>query len=401
MSSWFGWIVVAILTLWTLCVLIIFFMSICLQCITYDQIPDISLRGGKKRRDAIAKCLVTKVRYTRATFSLNFIRGLIFTRDIRIAFSTSWVYSLQKVSNYTARRLSFRRAQSVCIHPEESYDSDEQDSQRQVDEIKTNDGEPVAVDDERENKKSCEKNNEERKSPLHQLCHGIADSDQEEHTCSICLEPFQEGEEVSWAKYLDLCNHVYHTKCISIWLEKNFDCPCCRANFFYRPHGEHSITSRACRNLQCLCKSSESRIHQQRELEYITCRTDAQFCASQGLLFCVESLSPANQQQQQERLIQRQPPGGTMIEMNNDEEEGQAEIFEEVENITTDDLEEDTNMTSELLPNPSVLMLSDANDDASDENSTKDNGKEFFDCVSYGEDLDIEQGYQSVTTNEV
>lgn len=339
-------------------------MSICLQCITYDQIPDISLRGGKKRRDAIAKCLVTK-----------------------------------KVSNYTARRLSFRRAQSVCIHPEESYDSDEQDSQRQTDEIKTDDD---AIDDERENKQNSEENKEEKKSPLHQLCHGIADSDQEEHTCSICLEPFQEGEEVSWAKYLDLCNHVYHTKCISIWLEKNFDCPCCRANFFYRPSGEHSITSRACRNLQCLCKSSESRIHQQRELEYITCRTDAQFCASQGLLFCVESLSPTNEEQQQpEQLIERKPPGGTVVEMNNDEEEGQAETFEEVENITTDDLEEDTNMTSELLPKPSVLILSNSNDDASDENSTKDNGREFFDCVSYGEDLDIEQGYQSVTTNEV
>lgn len=325
-------------------------MSICLQCITYDQIPDISLRGGKKRRDAIAKCLVTK-----------------------------------KVSNYTTRRFSFRRAQSVCIQTEESHRIDQQQDDPPM-------GSKAAEDDDiesaREETKTDdnidqvgeESKEEERMSPLHQFCHGVAEDN--EQTCSICLEPFQEGEEVSWAKYLDLCNHVYHTKCISIWLEKNFDCPCCRANFFYKPIEEQAITSRVCRNLQCLCKSAENRIHQG-ELEYITCRTDAEFCASQGLLFCMETLEEQNKnQRKQEEEEEDQAAVSRSVPQSNHSDEEDSESFEEAEN-----------MTVELLPASNNLC-------SHEESDAKENSKEFFDCVSYGDDIDVEQGYQSVQTRE-
>lgn len=42
--------------------------------------------------------------------------------------------------------------------------------------------------------------------------------------CSICLEELSAGHEV-----YDLpCSHLYHKKCIHVWLQKHRTCPLCR-----------------------------------------------------------------------------------------------------------------------------------------------------------------------------
>lgn len=49
--------------------------------------------------------------------------------------------------------------------------------------------------------------------------------------CSICLERFEPGEQLSWSKDLK-CHHIFHTDCLQPWLMTNDDCPCCRTLFF-------------------------------------------------------------------------------------------------------------------------------------------------------------------------
>ncbi|XP_050217393.1 putative RING-H2 finger protein ATL19 [Mercurialis annua] len=43
--------------------------------------------------------------------------------------------------------------------------------------------------------------------------------------CSICLEDYKNGEA---CRIFPLCNHIFHLKCIDIWLENNLTCPICR-----------------------------------------------------------------------------------------------------------------------------------------------------------------------------
>jgi hypothetical protein len=48
-------------------------------------------------------------------------------------------------------------------------------------------------------------------------------------TCAICLEPYAEHDDVSYARHQQ-CAHVFHAACILQWLEDagRDDCPCCR-----------------------------------------------------------------------------------------------------------------------------------------------------------------------------
>ena len=48
--------------------------------------------------------------------------------------------------------------------------------------------------------------------------------------CSICLETFEEGQDLSWSQERK-CHHTFHAKCLEPWLMKHDDCPCCRATF--------------------------------------------------------------------------------------------------------------------------------------------------------------------------
>ncbi|KAL9190280.1 hypothetical protein ACHAXT_007491 [Thalassiosira profunda] len=53
-------------------------------------------------------------------------------------------------------------------------------------------------------------------------------------TCSICLEPYREHDEVSWSKHRN-CAHAFHTACITSWLRNELrnDCPYCRGPYLH------------------------------------------------------------------------------------------------------------------------------------------------------------------------
>ncbi|MFS7938403.1 putative transcription factor C2H2 family [Helianthus anomalus] len=44
--------------------------------------------------------------------------------------------------------------------------------------------------------------------------------------CSICLECFKEGE---FCRVLPVCDHLFHAKCVDLWLVEVLNCPVCRA----------------------------------------------------------------------------------------------------------------------------------------------------------------------------
>lgn len=48
----------------------------------------------------------------------------------------------------------------------------------------------------------------------------------DDEECSVCLEPFREGETV---RELPRCRHLFHTECIDMWLYSHVTCPLCRS----------------------------------------------------------------------------------------------------------------------------------------------------------------------------
>ncbi|KAJ6357738.1 hypothetical protein OIU78_005560 [Salix suchowensis] len=46
-------------------------------------------------------------------------------------------------------------------------------------------------------------------------------------TCAICLNEFEEGEEL---RILPECLHSYHVDCIDMWLHSHTNCPMCRTD---------------------------------------------------------------------------------------------------------------------------------------------------------------------------
>ncbi|PKA56203.1 E3 ubiquitin ligase BIG BROTHER [Apostasia shenzhenica] len=51
-----------------------------------------------------------------------------------------------------------------------------------------------------------------------------ADDEDDEHGCAICLELYNDGDNLGMLK----CNHVYHVACIIKWLELKNACPICK-----------------------------------------------------------------------------------------------------------------------------------------------------------------------------
>ena len=49
----------------------------------------------------------------------------------------------------------------------------------------------------------------------------------EDAICSVCIDPFEEGDEV---RALPMCEHAFHKECIDEWLSQNTTCPNCRAS---------------------------------------------------------------------------------------------------------------------------------------------------------------------------
>lgn len=56
------------------------------------------------------------------------------------------------------------------------------------------------------------------------------DEEECEGACNICLNEFQQGEEVSDASNPE-CRHFFHTECVIDWLLRNRICPICRRDF--------------------------------------------------------------------------------------------------------------------------------------------------------------------------
>ncbi|KAM7528531.1 hypothetical protein LguiB_031941 [Lonicera macranthoides] len=50
----------------------------------------------------------------------------------------------------------------------------------------------------------------------------------EPSTCPICLDGYQDSE---LCRIFPACNHVFHVRCIDLWLVKRLTCPVCRAPF--------------------------------------------------------------------------------------------------------------------------------------------------------------------------
>jgi len=48
-----------------------------------------------------------------------------------------------------------------------------------------------------------------------------------ERECCICLDVYESGETISWAKS-DKCDHIFHEECAIEWLTNHDDCPLCR-----------------------------------------------------------------------------------------------------------------------------------------------------------------------------
>jgi len=59
--------------------------------------------------------------------------------------------------------------------------------------------------------------------------------DSELKKCAICLEEFDDGEDV---KFL-LCLHRFHQACIDPWMEKHTTCPICKKDYSDLDQGDH------------------------------------------------------------------------------------------------------------------------------------------------------------------
>jgi hypothetical protein len=49
-------------------------------------------------------------------------------------------------------------------------------------------------------------------------------------TCAICLESYRAGDRVARARNDKCLHHQFHEDCVTRWLLKHNECPCCRIN---------------------------------------------------------------------------------------------------------------------------------------------------------------------------
>ena len=52
-----------------------------------------------------------------------------------------------------------------------------------------------------------------------------SEGDEEEETCAVCVEAFEDGERV---RKLPHCGHCFHVDCLAPWLAENKCCPMCK-----------------------------------------------------------------------------------------------------------------------------------------------------------------------------
>jgi len=143
-----------------------------------------------------------------------------------------------------------------------------------------------------------------------------------DHTqCSICLEPFAVGEDISFSRNLTHCRHVYHTECVTPWLIRNADCPICRAPFFTRHDTDLKIEG-CCSLRSCFGKGKAGGTEIDDDTEekiLFEYRDGAKFCVEHGLIF---------------------PPGYVVLTRSDEELYGVARQRRMSNNITTNNNED-------------------------------------------------------------
>ena len=60
--------------------------------------------------------------------------------------------------------------------------------------------------------------------PVHTVTAEDALSPEGDHLCSICLAPYEEGDDVR----IVMCMHRFHKRCIDPWLRTHPTCPVCK-----------------------------------------------------------------------------------------------------------------------------------------------------------------------------
>mmetsp|Transcript_21258 Transcript_21258/g.61876 ORF Transcript_21258/g.61876 Transcript_21258/m.61876 type:complete len:289 (-) Transcript_21258:356-1222(-) len=73
---------------------------------------------------------------------------------------------------------------------------------------------------------------ENEKSIFDQVFSSVAgeNDDNSAKICSICLEEYQEDEEICWSRNPE-CSHVFHKNCLVDWLVTDISCPNCRTSY--------------------------------------------------------------------------------------------------------------------------------------------------------------------------
>ena len=85
---------------------------------------------------------------------------------------------------------------------------------------------------------NCEEERNERNLIVHTLQRvgtGVQHLMGHPPECAICLDHYEAGEIVCWAKVKG-CSHIYHEDCIVRWLESHDECPLCRENLIVEVH---------------------------------------------------------------------------------------------------------------------------------------------------------------------
>jgi hypothetical protein len=63
--------------------------------------------------------------------------------------------------------------------------------------------------------------------------------DQEEETCTICLNNFHESDRVGNIK----CGHIFHVECLKAWIQRKNHCPLCQMDDMATPQGNSSTAT--------------------------------------------------------------------------------------------------------------------------------------------------------------
>ena len=71
------------------------------------------------------------------------------------------------------------------------------------------------------------------------LCIPYTVSPECQSSCAICIMEYQDKDEICWS-HNEQCTHVFHRECITTWLLRHDECPCCRHNFLYLENDEEN-----------------------------------------------------------------------------------------------------------------------------------------------------------------